>query len=100
MNITEWVENVFRGTIFLVLSFSSSLGRLFLRPHRSAVWLNREARKKDSNQVRPFVFAFVSLIVALYLPTIIEALRPPPPPGELVYVIHDSAVPEPDGIGR
>jgi len=98
-SLNDRVEGVFRGIVFIVLSFMESIGLLILCPFDGYVRLIIHLRKKSEDQVRPYAFLFFAFVLAFFAPSLIDALGSHVA-GPFEYQIHDSATPESGALGR
>ena len=97
-SLNDRIEGIFRGVVFIVLSFAASLALLAIRPCSGYARLVRRLRQKSSEQVRPYAFVFFAIMVVFFAPTVIDAVAPQPP-GPRDFVIHEYAS-EPGALGR
>lgn len=75
-NLNDRIEGIFRGIVFISLSFVASIVRMLCWPLRGYVALIAELRRKMTNQVRPYAFVFIAVVVALFAPPVISSLSP------------------------
>jgi len=97
--LNDQIEGIFQGVVFILLSFLTSVLALLFRPQGGYISLVTDLRRKGSNQVRPYVFSFLAVVLVLFLPTTIAALAPHSP-GAFEYQVHDSERYEVGGLGR
>jgi hypothetical protein len=97
--LNDKVEELFRGIVFILFSFTASLALLLWRPLRGYVGLIKRSRVRSSGQIRPYAFLFFSFVLMFFIPTIVDALTPPGA-GPFDYQVHDSEFPELGALGR
>jgi len=73
-NLNDTIDSLFRGLVFVLIDFIASLATLLARPISGAVILVRKLRSHDTNQVRPYVFLFLSFVLAFSVAPFLEAL--------------------------
>jgi len=97
--LDDRVEELFRGIVFILFSFTASLALLLWRPLRGYVGLVKRSGVRSTGQIRPYAFLFFSFVLMFFIPTIFDALTPPEA-GRFDYQVHDSAFPELGVLGR
>jgi hypothetical protein len=86
-SLNETIDGLFRGIVFIVLDTVTSAFKITLRPGRAPSELAQRLEKGDEAQVRPYVFAFLTLFVALLFPVLLDAGRPDSDPYAYKYVV-------------
>src|SRR5262249_14617751 len=71
------IEGIFRGIVFIIFDYCQSTIRLLLSPGRGCVTIVRRLYGKGSDQVRPYVFLFLSFIVMFSMPPLVEIINKP-----------------------
>jgi|HubBroStandDraft_3_1064219.scaffolds.fasta_scaffold886168_1 hypothetical protein len=59
--LNERVEGLFRGIVFVLFSFASSLALLLWRPLRGYVGLIKRGRMRSTDEIRLYAFLFFPL---------------------------------------
>ena len=59
--LNDRVEGLFRGIVFVLFSFASSLALLLWRPLSGYVGLIKRGRTRSTDQIRPYAFLFFPL---------------------------------------
>jgi hypothetical protein len=73
-SLNDRIEELFRGVVFVLLSFSASLGLLLCNPLRGYALLIKRQRVRSTGQIRPYAFLFFSFVVLFFMPAISDAL--------------------------
>jgi hypothetical protein len=97
--LNDRVEEIFRGIVFIVFSFASSLVLLLCMPLRGYILLIKWLRVRGGSQIRPYAFVFFSFVLVFFTPSMLQSLTPPKP-GAFEYVVHDSEQPDKGVLGR
>ena len=83
-NLNDSIDAIFKGTVFIIFDYVGSLLLLFARPFTGAVSILRKLHAKDANQIRPYVFLFISFIVMFALPPLLSAATQKPDPYQYI----------------
>jgi hypothetical protein len=75
--LNDRIEDIFRGVVFILLSFAASLLWLLCRPLTGYALLIQRCRRTSAAQIRPYAFVFFSLALIFFMPGIVDALSPP-----------------------
>jgi hypothetical protein len=70
--LNDMIDALFRGIVFIILNFLTSAGRLMVAPGRGCIILARRLYAKDVQQVKPFVFLFISLFITASVPMLLD----------------------------
>lgn len=97
--LNDYVEGVFRSIVFVLFSFILSLGVLFWSPSKGYALLITQERRHSINQIRPYAFVFFALVLALFLPSLIDAAKPREV-STFEYQVYDPEHPEAGALGR
>jgi hypothetical protein len=97
--LNDQIEGVFRGVVFILLNFLVSLLILLWRPRSGYSLLVKRLRSRQTDQVRPFVFVFLALVLVLFLPAAVDALMPVQT-GPYHYLVRDAEHREAGPLGR
>jgi hypothetical protein len=75
-NLSDAIESLFRGVVFILFSYVASLGQVLRKPWRSTFRLNQRQGNAEGYGTRPYVFVFISAFIALTLPRYLAELVP------------------------
>jgi hypothetical protein len=96
--LNDTIDALFRGIVFIILNFVTSAATMLASPGRGCIALVRRLYTHDIQQVRPFVFLFICLLVTVATPTVMGAITAKDDP--YTYKIYENGVLQQDGTAR
>ncbi len=73
-DLNDAIDSIFRGVVFIFYNYFYSLARIAARPALGGFELVRRLRLSSTDQVRPYVFIFLSFFACLAVPRYIARI--------------------------